>query len=195
MKILLLSPDRPDFVTFLKSFGDEVRTTYKRVRSDSEILKDIDIIVSYGCKHIIKKKLIDRFRNRIINLHISFLPYNRGADPNLWSFLEDTPKGVTIHLIDEGIDTGNILIQREVAMSPTDTLRTSYARLSESIEELFREVWPQIRAGRMKSTVQPSGGSYHYIRDREQYEHLLTKGWDTPVADLIGKALKLNETE
>ncbi len=50
----------------------------------------------------------------IINLHISFLPWNRGAHPNFWSFYDDTPKGVTIHLIDEGIDTGAIIYQKEI---------------------------------------------------------------------------------
>ncbi|MCL0081308.1 hypothetical protein M1N64_03665 [Peptococcaceae bacterium] len=50
---------------------------------------------------------MDKFQGRAINLHISFLPWNRGADPNFWSFIENAPVGVSIHYLDEGIDTGD----------------------------------------------------------------------------------------
>ena len=45
---------------------------------------------------------------------MSFLPYNRGSHPNFWSFIDDTPKGITIHEIDEGADTGNIVFQKKI---------------------------------------------------------------------------------
>ena len=125
-----------------------------------------------------------------MNFHISLLPWNRGADPNLWSFLEDTPKGVSIHYIDDGIDTGDILAQREVPHQREDTLRTSYDRLSETMLTLFKEVWPTLRAGMITAFPQPREGSFHRLRDKVPYEHLLTKGWDTPVADIIGKAIQ-----
>ena len=48
----------------------------------------------------------------LINLHISYLPYNRGSYPNYWSFKENTPNGVSIHHIDDGIDTGPVLVQK-----------------------------------------------------------------------------------
>ena len=67
-----------------------------------DIAEQYDFIISFGYRHIIKEDIIDKFINKIINLHISYLPYNKGADPNLWSYLENTPKGVTIHYIDKG---------------------------------------------------------------------------------------------
>jgi len=56
---------------------------------------DPDFIISYGYRHIITPDIIDAMSDkvrgdRIINLHISYLPYNRGSDPNLWSWLNDT---------------------------------------------------------------------------------------------------------
>jgi methionyl-tRNA formyltransferase len=117
------------------------------------------------------------------------LPWNKGADPNLWSFLENTPKGVTIHYLDEGIDTGDILAQKEVQMRDDDTLKTSYERLSTEIEQLFEFVWPKIKNGQLKAIPQPKGGSFHRLRDKKAFEHLLTNEWDTQVANLIGKAL------
>jgi len=174
----------------MESFGDEVKNTEQKLSGDSEILDGVDLVVSYGYRHILKKNVLNRFPRRIINLHISLLPFNRGADPNLWSFLEDTPKGVTIHYIAEGVDTGDVLAQQEVTFPPDATLRSTYEELSRATEDLFREVWPEIRSGRRRSFPQPEGGSCHRMRDRARFEHLLTQGWDTPVAQLTGKALQ-----
>ena len=192
MNILLLGPYRENFIDFLSSFGDQVATREAPLTGDSECLCNIDFIISYGYRHILKKDVLDNFLKKAINLHISLLPWNRGADPSFWSFLEDTPKGVTIHYLDSGIDTGDILAQQEVDYMSEDTLRTSYERLSKTIEELFRRVWPNIRSGKQKSIPQPKGGSYHRLSDRSAFEYLLTKGWDTPVAGLVGKAKREN---
>jgi methionyl-tRNA formyltransferase len=84
-----------------------------------------EFLISFGYRHILRKEIVDYFSGRSINLHASLLPWNRGADPNLWSFLENTPKGVTIHEIDYGVDTGKILAHREirlVALTPSGHL-------------------------------------------------------------------------
>ena len=75
---------------------------------------DYDLIISFGYCKIINRSILDRIKCPIINLHISYLPFNRGAHPNFWSFFDNTPSGVTIHLIDEGIDTGPIIYQKIV---------------------------------------------------------------------------------
>ncbi|MDX1387852.1 MAG: formyltransferase family protein [Acidobacteriota bacterium] len=173
---------------YLESLGDEVVPHEGPIRGGSGILDSIDFIVSYGYLHILKTDVLERFPKKIINLHISLLPWNRGKDPNLWSFLENTPKGVSIHYIDHGIDTGDLLAQREVAFDERETLRTSYDKLSAAIEDLFREVWPEIRAGSRASEPQGGAGSHHRAKDKKTVEHLLTEGWDTPVSKLIGRA-------
>ena len=55
---------------------------------DVDFLKrnSIDFAVSYKFRHIVKSSIIEHLNGKIINLHISLLPWNRGADPNLWSF-------------------------------------------------------------------------------------------------------------
>lgn len=139
-----------------------------------------DFIISYGYKHVIKKDVIDMYGNKIINLHISFLPWNRGTDPNFWSFIEDTPKGVTIHYVDEGIDTGGIIAQQEVHFVEKDTLRTSYDKLQSEIQTLFRGHWGSIREGKCDRKQQQGEGSTHKSTDKKMLSYLLTKGWDTP---------------
>jgi methionyl-tRNA formyltransferase len=126
----------------------------------------------------------------MINIHTSFLPWNRGADPNLWSFLENTPKGVSIHYVDSGIDTGDILTQEEIYFAEDDTLRTSYCKLTETAFRLLEKYWYEIKNAKITSHPQSHKGSFHRLKDRKKYEHLLYKGWDTPVKDLIGKVLK-----
>ncbi|MCG6184558.1 formyl transferase [Anoxybacillus sp. LAT_38] len=191
MKILLLGPQRVWLKDFLEGFGDQVIQYQDKLGENSSILlNDVDFIISYGYRYIIKPDIVQNFKNRAINLHISYLPWNKGADPNLWSFLEDSPKGVTIHYIDSGLDTGDIIVQTEVPYQENDTLRTTYERLTQTIEQLFTEYWPLIREGKVKGIPQPKGGSYHKLKDKEKYLYLLTDGWDTPVRNLIGKAKK-----
>ena len=71
-------------------------------------------MVSYGYRKIVLADVIDKMAGEIINLHISYLPWNRGANPNFWSFIDDTPKGVTIHEMSADLDKGRILCQKEL---------------------------------------------------------------------------------
>ena len=161
---------------------------------DVEYLKSnsIEFAVSYRYRHIIRKPIIEYLRGNVINLHVSLLPWTRGSDPNLWSFLENTPKGVTIHYVDEGLDTGDIIAQKEVVFDTSaETLSTTYDRLNVEIVELFRLQWPLIMQSKADRRKQPFGGSFHKVKDKEQFAHLLAEnGWDTTVEKLVGKALK-----
>ena len=120
-----------------------------------------DMIISYGYKHIIKKNVIEKYEGKIINLHISYLPWNKGMYPNVWSIIDDTPKGVTIHLINEGVDTGDILFQREVRISDNDTLASSYQKLRNEIENLFIENWNLIEQFKFDRIKQVPDGTFH----------------------------------
>lgn len=153
--------------------------------------KGIDFAVSYRYPHIIRKPVIDFLAGRVINMHISLLPWNRGSDPNLWSFIEDTPKGVTIHYVDEGLDTGDIIAQKEIVFTdPKETLATSYATLNREIIALFESQWPSIAKGQVFRQKQVGVGTGHRVKDKEKIAGLLLeKGWETLVGELIGKGL------
>jgi methionyl-tRNA formyltransferase len=155
-----------------------------------------DFIVCYGYRHIIPPDIVRRMHRRIINLHISYLPWNRGADPNLWSWLENTPKGVTIHYIDEGVDTGDIITQKQIHFIDEErwTLTATYDDLNREIEELFQRWWPFISTNNTQSRKQVGAGSVHKTKDKEKYLCLLTERWSTPVSQLIGKGVKYEKT-
>jgi methionyl-tRNA formyltransferase len=97
---------------------------------------------------------------------------------------------VTIHYIDVGIDTGNIIVQQTVGFDVEhDTLATSYLKLNEIIIQLFSDSWFLIKEGKFGAKRQSSGGTFHRASDKERYQHLLSqKGWETPVKELIGRA-------
>ena len=152
------------------------------VTQTEDIVNDLssyDWVISYGYRHILKKQHIKSAKNPIINLHISFLPYNRGADPNYWSWVEDTPKGVTIHEIDEGIDTGDIIIQKQVNFNDNETLSSSYNKLKNEIETLFINSFDDIFKGNLKAIKQKGKGTIHYKKDLPGI-----KSWDIPVNKL-----------
>lgn len=193
MKILFLgyNQERTSLIDFLKDKGYEVFHYQDKI--NLEFCLDFDYIISYGYRYIIKKDIINHFKNKIINLHISYLPYNKGSHPNFWSFLKNTPKGVTIHFIDEGIDTGDILLQKKVNFTfEEDTFTKTYNKLNYEIENLFTENYQKLLENKILPTKQINEGNIHYVKDLKQYEHLLSQGWDTKIND-VEFFLKLRE--
>lgn len=185
MRILYLGNLDSLLISWLQDQDEIVIVTTDNV-NDWDYLENYDFLISYNYRYILKKKVLDKFMGRAINLHISLLPWNRGADPNLWSWIDDTPKGVTIHQLDKGVDTGGILIQRRTAFDHKKqlTLRNTYEILQSDIQDLFKEHWHQLRDGRIKPVPQQGKGSYHRMAGKEKIIHLLTDGWDTPVINL-----------
>jgi methionyl-tRNA formyltransferase len=99
-------------------------------------------------------------------LHPSFLPYNRGSNPNVWSIVEETPAGVTLHYIDKGVDTGNIIAQKHVAVEPLDTGETLYRKLEKTCVALFKATWPLMRSGQVPQLIQDrEEGTHHTTAD------------------------------
>lgn len=178
--ILFLGYMNCPLVDYLVELGYNVTTTDKKVTN----YEDYDFVVSYGYKLIIPQRVIDMFNNRIINLHISYLPWNKGISPNMWSFIDKTLKGVTIHYMDEGIDTGDIIVQKEVKFNDTDTLSTSYNKLRDEIEQLFMDQWEQIVSGKCNRIKQMEKGTYHSIKDRNAKLLELKDGYDTLITNL-----------
>lgn len=129
-------------------------------------LSAFEAVVSFGYRYILKPAVIETARRPIINLHISYLPWNRGAHPLFWAALEGTPIGVTIHEIDAGIDTGPICFQKKVPIDPEkETFSSGYNILIREMEELFIEKSSSLLAGGYVAEPQRGHGSLHRMRD------------------------------
>ena len=155
------------------------------------VLKDFNFIISYNYQHIVKQSVISLFPNRIINLHISLLPWNRGISPNLWSVIDDTPKGVTIHLIDDGVDTGDILIQQQLFLDDsTETLASSYQKLHKAMLELFVRNWSLIKQNKI---IPKKQNSCHTRKETENVLKQYDIKWDDSILSIRKKISLFNQ--
>lgn len=131
---------------------------------------DIGLSVLLGYK--LDRALIEGFSGGCFNLHPALLPFNRGADPNVWAIVDGTPAGVTLHWMDEEIDTGAIVAQQQIAVEPIDTGERLYRRLEDASLALLAAAWPQVKSGRAPRTPQPAGGTSHRRRDLAAIERV-----------------------
>lgn len=127
---------------------------------------DADLALSVYFGYLLRAEFLAVFDGNVLNLHPALLPYNRGAHPNVWSIIDRTPAGATLHYIDPGVDTGDIVAQAAVTVEPVDTAATLYARLEAASLDLLAATWPAIRAGTIPRRPQPAGGgTSHRVRD------------------------------
>ena len=134
------------------------------IRPDPVVARPGEWLVTMGYRRLLSPEIVDSYEGRTVNLHISYLPHNRGADPNFWSWVDNTPKGVTLHQLDHGMDTGPIWFQKIVGLEAKESLRQSYGQLIFSVIDLFREKWPVISKG-AKPTPQKGGGPARKRKD------------------------------
>ncbi len=166
MKILFLGYGDKDS-NLISVIGD--KSCVSRVDYTKEVTNDFsgyDLVISYGYQHIIKAESLAAIKCPILNLHLSYLPFNRGSDPNYWSFVENTPNGVTIHEINSGVDTGPIIYQKYVNFDKGEkTFSDTYDRLRAEIEQLFMGNIDHILAGDYQAEKQRGFGSHHKKAD------------------------------
>lgn len=135
--------------------------TIKKIRA---LAPQIGVSAFFGS--ILKPDFLEIFPKGCVNIHPALLPFNRGAHPNIWSIVNGTPCGVTIHYMDKGVDTGEIIAQQKVEVEPTDTGKTLYHKLEKACVDLFEKTWPLICQGQIKPGGQYAGkGTYHRILD------------------------------
>jgi len=101
----------------------------------------VELVVLAGYMHLLTKPFLDRFPDRIVNVHPSLLPEFPGAhaiEDALAAGVAET--GVTVHLVDEGLDTGEILAQEAVPVEPRETL-------AERIHAVEHRLYPAVVRG------------------------------------------------
>ncbi len=126
--------------------NEEFRTQLANLKPDAII------VVGYG--RIIPQWMIDLPPLGNINLHASLLPKYRGAAPIQWAIASgETVTGVTTIRIDAGLDTGDILLQREIPIAPEDTAETLAPRMAAIGAELMVETLHGLKSG----TIHPAG--------------------------------------
>jgi len=101
---------------------------------------NVELVCLAGYKKVVSKVFVDSFPNRIMNIHPTLLPSFPGLKPHEKAIKFGVKiSGLTVHFVDEGVDTGHLIVQAAVPVSPDDTKET----LSEKILRLEHKVYPQ----------------------------------------------------
>ena len=157
-----------------------------------EIIKELNpeliVVVAYG--KILPKNILDFPKYGCINIHGSLLPKLRGAAPIQWSVINgDEYAGVTSMMMNEGLDTGDMILKREVKIDFNETSGQLYERLSFVGAEVLEDTLVQIENGTIECVPQND--------DESTYAPLLNKelseiNWNDPALMVYNKIRGLN---
>lgn len=167
MKILCLynNPCAEELFQWLCEQGNETVLCSERFEAEWCSAQHFDLAVSYTYKYILSKDQINALNGNVVNLHNSYLPWNRGADPNIWSLLDGTPRGVSLHYLDENLDKGNIIAQKFVIDGTDESFESSYKNLDKAAKELFKEAFKFYPFWHEMQKIALGKGNYHSVKD------------------------------
>jgi methionyl-tRNA formyltransferase len=118
---------------------------------------------------LIREPVIDLPRQGFVNTHPSLLPYNRGKHYNFWALAEQAPFGVSLHFVDSGVDSGDIIAQQEIPYDWEDTGKTLFCKAQAAMPQLFAECYPRLRSLNVNRQKQDlSRGSFHLATEMDQ---------------------------
>jgi phosphoribosylglycinamide formyltransferase-1 len=109
----------------------------------------VELVVLAGYMRVVKAPLLEAFPRRVINIHPSLLPDFRGLEAWRQALEAGVAKtGCTVHYVDSGVDTGEILAQAEVPVLPGDTAESLHARIQVAEHQLYPAVIRQLAEAR-----------------------------------------------
>ncbi len=144
--LIPLQPDKAKEEAFQKALRD--------------LQPDLIIVVAYG--QILPKSVLNIPKYGVVNVHASLLPKYRGAAPIAWAILKgEKVTGITTMVLDEGMDTGDTLLQSEVPIGEEDTCQTLHDRLAPLGARLLMETLDKMKKGHIQPIPQdPSKATY-----------------------------------
>jgi methionyl-tRNA formyltransferase len=135
-----------------------------------QIAQKYNLVISIHCKQIFPSELIRRVR--CINVHPGFNPFNRGWFPHVFSIINGFKAGVTIHEMDEELDHGFIIVQKEYKICSWDTSYSVYKNIMAMERELVIEKFSAIREGTYLTYLAEGEGNINYKKNFENLMHL-----------------------
>jgi methionyl-tRNA formyltransferase len=137
------------------------------VKKDSNILiTDYDMIFSLHCKQLFPDNLVNKIK--CINIHPGLNPYNRGWFPQVFSIINSLPSGATIHEMDEQIDHGKVICQKQIKIEMWDTSITAYDKILDAEIDLLLENLEKIINGNYETTIKDEGN----LNMKKDFENL-----------------------
>lgn len=184
----------------------------ERIKKDREFIEkykafnvDICIVVAFG--QILPKEVLEAPKYGCINIHGSLLPKYRGAAPIQWSVINgDKITGITTMYMDEGLDTGDMILKREVEIGEDETTGELYDRMAKLGADTLIDTLKLIEEGNAQREKQPNEFTYAPMISKDiglidwnktSYEiKALVRGtnpWPSAFCELNGKKLKVHK--
>ena len=133
--------DVPSITVPYAKGGAEVRRAAETVITTALEAYGTNLVVLAGFMRILTPSFVDRWKDRLVNIHPALLPRHPGAHGIADSFASgDAELGITVHYVDDGVDTGPILAQRSFPKSETPTLAEAETRLHQLEHSLYPEI-------------------------------------------------------
>lgn len=188
LEVIFIIPrfDRQDSV--LKEWAKKLKVEFiplRDVNSVSSLKKiksfDTDLFISMSFNQILKKEILNIPEKGFINCHAGALPFYRGRNILNWALINDEKEfGVTVHYIDEGIDTGDIIIQKKSQISDEDTYESLLEKATVICADTLYEALDEIRLGKVnkikQSSIHPVGS---YFCRRKEGDEWISWTWKT----------------
>lgn len=192
----------------LNIFQPEKIKRPEAVEALREIPADVFVVAAFG--QILSAEILNMPRLGCVNIHASLLPKYRGAAPIQRAVIDGEEKsGVSIMQMDEGIDTGDILMQREYVLAADETGESLFERLAELGAELIVEALPLLEAGKLvprkqkdeessyAGMLKKEDGILDFSKSAAELERLVRglNPWPVASASFRGKGIKIWKSE
>lgn len=176
----------------LSNFANEFDVDYiipENINSKETLIKlkdyDCDLFVSMSYNQIFKQEIIEMPPKGIINCHAGKLPFYRGRNILNWALINDEKEfGITVHYVDEGIDTGDIILQRTYSINDDDNYNTLLTVAYEKCAEILHDTLNLFVNGNVsrvnQKTIHPYG---MYCGKREEGDEIIN--WNQSSRDLF----------
>lgn len=129
-------------------------------------LVQVDLGILAWWPKLVSTRMLSSARLGFINTHPSLVPHNRGKHYNFWAIVEEAPFGVSLHFVDEGIDSGDVIAQSPIFYDWEDNGESLYLKAQVEMFALFAKEYPRIREGSIVRTKQDLAvGSVHYSKE------------------------------
>ena len=154
---------------------DEYIFVGKKLHNDKNIvnfLPEFDFAITIYWPYLITSNFLDKAKYTV-NFHPALLPINRGWYPHVHSLIDGSPFGVTLHSIDNGVDTGPIWVQKELKVDICMDAGEVHSYLQESMESLFKDNWNDISSGKIEPFPQDESKSvYHPKKEIDNLDEI-----------------------
>ena len=163
--------------------ANNIKFSYEdNINSESFLshLKDVktDLIASISPTQIFKEKLIELPEFGCLNIHTAKLPKYRGLYPTYWAMANgENVVGISIHFIEKGIDTGDVIVQDEIVIPPEATLHEMLHKSKLKGGKLLAEAARQIENGTSRPFKPQGEGSYFSFPTRQSFKDFKSFGY------------------